>query len=305
MSSDRIPVLEIGGTHLTTALVSTADWTVVPGSLTRSPIHPKADLDPLLDEIAAAAVALNAADSTHAPEWAVAIPGPFDYVAGIGRYENVDKFESLTGQDVRGGLMSRITPTPSVLHFINDADAYGLGEATIGAARGYSRSITLTLGTGVGSAFIVDDIPVHEGAGVAPQGEIHQIDYDGMPLEDTMSRRAILAAYARATETAESTIDVREIFELARSADPAASATVRAALTGLGRAVASTIADFGAEILVLGGSMTGSWDLVEPLMREGLVSVDPTLADLPIERAQHPEDAPIIGAAYWATHQPA
>ncbi|MFD1714500.1 ROK family protein [Amnibacterium flavum] len=298
--ADRIPVLEIGGTHLTTALVEPADWTVSPGSLTRSPIHPKADLDDLLGEIAGAATALTAAHAEHRPAWAVAIPGPFDYVAGVGRYENVDKFESLTGQDVRGGLMTRIVPTPAMLHFINDADAYGLGEAIIGAARGYSRSICLTLGTGVGSAFIVDGVPVQEGPGVAPEGSIHLIDYNGQPLEDTMSRRALLAAYARATGVTESPIDVREIFELARTGDPIAMATVEAGLSGLGRAIASTVSRFAAEILVLGGSMTGSWDLVEPLVRAGLVSVDPGLAGLPIERAQHPEDAPLVGAAFWA-----
>lgn len=296
-SSLPIPVLEIGGTHLTTALVDRSTWTVVPGSSTRSAVHPKADTDALLDEFAAAA---NAVDGAHGGEWAVAIPGPFDYEHGVGRYEGVDKFESLTGRSVRDGLLARILPAPASLHFINDADAYGLGEAVVGAARGYSRSICLTLGTGMGSAFIVDGVPVQDGPGVAPEASIHLVQYNGKPLEETMSRRAILAGYAHAVGTAESGIDVAEIFGLARSGDALASTVIEDALTGLGRAVSSTLRLFRAEVLVLGGSMTGSWDLVEPLVRRGLVAADPDQATLPIVRAEHPEDAPLVGAAYWA-----
>jgi glucokinase len=290
-------VLEVGGTHLTTAIVECDDWTVVPGSLTRSPVHPKAATAELLDELAAAA---NALEGEHGSAWAVAIPGPFDYERGIGRYENVDKFEGLTGQDVRGGLLARIEPAPASLGFINDADAYGLGEAIAGAARGYSRSVCLTLGTGVGSAFVVDGTPVQEGRGVPPEASAHLLEFDGRPLEETMSRRALLAGWSRAAGPGAPQLDVRDIFELSRGGDEDAQAVLEAGLGGLGRAMASTLSAFGAEVLVLGGSMTGSWDIVEPLVRAGLIESDAGLRALPIVRAEHPEEAPLVGAAFWA-----
>jgi glucokinase len=295
--STTVPVLEIGGTHLTTALVDRSGWNVVPGSLTRSPVHAKAATSALLDEFAAAASALGAEAGAT---WAVAIPGPFDYVAGVGRYEHVDKFESLTGQDVRAGLLSRIEPAPGALQFINDADAYGLGEAIAGAARDFSRSVCLTLGTGVGSAFVVDGVPVQEGPGVPPQASAHLLSFDGKPLEETMSRRALRAAWARSVGQSEPTLDVHEIAELSRSGDEVARGVLEAALGGFGRAMAPTIREFGAQVLVLGGSITGSWDIVEPLVREGLVAVEPSLSALPLRRAEHPEDAPLVGAASWA-----
>lgn len=292
-----IPVLEIGGTHLATALVDRTNWSVVRGSLTRTHVDPKADTDDLLDALAKAA---NALVGQHGSEWAIAIPGPFDYERGIGRYENVDKFEGLTNQDVRGGLLSRITPTPVSLHFINDADAYGLGESVVGASRGYARSVCLTLGTGVGSAYVVDGVPVQSGRGVAPQASAHLLQVDGKPLEETMSRRALRARYGEAIGVDATEHDVREIFERARGGDSAASAVVEAGLSGLGRAMAASLAEFDAEVLVLGGSMTGSWDLVEPAVRRGLVQADASLSALPIKRAEHPDDAPIVGAAFWA-----
>lgn len=299
-SSRTVPVLEIGGTHLTTALVDRDEWHVVDGSLTRSAVHPKAETSALLDEFAAAASALGAEAGAT---WAIAIPGPFDYDAGIGRYEHVDKFESLTGQDVRAGLLSRIEPAPGALQFINDADAYGLGEAIAGAARGFSRSVCMTLGTGVGSAFVVDGVPVQEGPGVPPEASAHLLAFEGRPLEETMSRRALRAAWARAAGEAEPTLDVHEIAELCRSGDEAARGVLEAALGGFGRAIAPSIVEFGAQVLVLGGSITGSWDLVEPFVRDGLVAAEPSLGSLPLRRAEHPEDAPLVGAASWAVRE--
>jgi glucokinase len=41
--------------------------------------------------------------------------------------------------------------------FVNDAHAFLLGEAAVGAAAGHHRTVGITLGTRVGSAFL------HEG----------------------------------------------------------------------------------------------------------------------------------------------
>ena len=40
--------------------------------------------------------------------------------------------------------------------FVNDAEAFGLGEWRAGAARGRRRAVAITLGTGVGSVFVAD-----------------------------------------------------------------------------------------------------------------------------------------------------
>ena len=38
MPDDPIPVLEVGGTHVTAALVTADPWDLVPGSLTTGPL---------------------------------------------------------------------------------------------------------------------------------------------------------------------------------------------------------------------------------------------------------------------------
>ena len=58
---------------------------------------------------------------------------------------------------------------PEAVRFVNDAQAALLGEVHCGAAVGVSRVMGLTLGTGVGSAFVVDGRIVTTGPGCRPR----------------------------------------------------------------------------------------------------------------------------------------
>ncbi|MGC0238415.1 hypothetical protein [Arthrobacter sp. SD76] len=104
------PVLEIGGTHVTAALVSSPgnreqQWAVVPDSVVRRGLDANASADTLLDGLAAAARDIGA---RHDGCWGVALPGPFDYANGVALYEHVGKFDQLRGVDIRAGLRSRL-----------------------------------------------------------------------------------------------------------------------------------------------------------------------------------------------------
>lgn len=295
-----VPVLEIGGTHLTAALVHPETWTVVPGTLTRLPFDGTRSTDDLIADMAAAAATVPA---VHSGRWAVAIPGPFDYDAGIGRFEHVGKFDALRDVNVRERLQAGIEPRPRSIRFLNDADAFGVGEYATGAAKGARRAICITLGTGVGSAFLEGGNPVNAGPTVPPDGSAHLIVYRGRPLEETVSRRAIRSAFAAVVGVDRGELfDVREIAEAARSGDPQASRAFGDAFTHLGHAIAPWITRFDASVLVVGGSMARSWDLVEPALRNGLAAAAPDLAGLPVRPAGNSEHAPLVGAAYWSAH---
>lgn len=296
---DAVPVLEIGGTHVTAVLVEVAGWSTHTGSLTRLPLRSGGTVDELLDDIASAA---NTLGDRHQSDWAVAIPGPFDYAVGIARYEHVGKFDNLFGVNLRDALGSRIRPAPGFIHFLNDADAFGVGEYAVGAARGHDRAVCITLGSGVGSAFLDCGEPVNTGPAVPPDGSLHLLSYRGRPLEETVSRRAIRASYATATSTPPGTVpDVHEIAERARLGDTRALRVLHQAFAGLGAALGGAISAFEASILVVGGSVANSWDLVGPALREGLSISMPSMDSLAIQPAARPDDAAILGAAYWAT----
>ena len=283
-----VGVIEIGGTHATSALIMSNEW-AVRSDLCRVEINSHADADSLLNSMAAAA------NGIQADQWGIAMPDPFDYVQGVGRFRDVGKFDALDGVDVRSGLAQRLGVDPDALAFCNDADAFTLGEWAVGAGRGTHRCVGLTLGTGVGSGWTIDGHVVDPGS--PPGGRIHRLHLDGKPLEDTMSRRAIRAAYATATDDASA--DVHDIATRARAGEQSAITVLRTALSGLGRALAAPVLGFGADVLVVGGSMTGSWDLLEPWVIAGWTSTTAT-APPPVRRAERGEEAPLIGAAIAA-----
>lgn len=331
------PVLEVGGTHVTAALVQggdgagqsgDAEWRVVAGSVLRRDLDAHAGAGAILDALASAATALGCG---HNGTWGVALPGPFDYVNGVARYEHVGKFDNLKGVNVRAGLADRLGTSAKSITFLNDADSFGIGQAALGAAGESGRAVCITLGTGVGSAFLADGVPVKSGADVPPDGSCYLLDYRGRPLEDTVSRRAIRRAYAAAkavtgsgsgklrTGRSGSTAsgpaasgsgrpddhddgapDVREIAEASRAGDAVAAAVLEDAFAAVGEAAGPYLRRFGAEVLILGGSMTASWDIVEPALRKGLAAAAAALAALPIRKAERAEEAGLIGAACWA-----
>jgi glucokinase len=333
------PVLEVGGTHVTAALIvgspaeesdsvgpSAGDhsdapagatgpgtpWRVLAGSVARQHLNADASGDELLEALAETA---NALGTAHNGQWGVALPGPFDYPNGIALYEHVGKFDHLKGVDVRAGLAERLRPAPKHIAFLNDADAFGMGEFAVGAAGASRRATCITLGTGVGSTFLADGVPVKSGPHVPPDGSCYQLTYRGRLLEEAVSRRAIRREYAaiRRLSADESGIaefkdtqvpDVREIAELSRSGDTGATRVLENAFAALGEAAGPYLLSFGTEVLIVGGSMAGSWKIVEPAIRRGLTTACPELASLPISKAERSEEAGLIGAAVW-THRAA
>ena len=279
-------VLEIGGTHASACRVD------VSGGKISSPVE-RVDFeaDPDLEQFERVVAELT---QRFAPwglgRWAIAVPGPFDYQRGIGRYHGVGKFEALDGMDFRALLATIGIPDT---HFLNDADAFGLGEAKFGAGKGREAVVCLTLGTGVGSAFVKAGRCLHDGVDVPPDGYAYRINVDGCPLEDTMSRRALIAAWRSRSGLDE---DVKIIAERARTGDPAALGVFATAFTGLARGLAPYLTSFEAEVLVVGGSIAKSWDLVAELLRRGLETQD---VKLPVVPAQRSDEAPFLGAA-WA-----
>lgn len=73
------------------------------------------------------------------------------------------------------------------IHFVNDADAAGFAEVRYGAAKGVPGLVLLTtLGTGIGSALIYNDVLI-------PNSELGHLQLDGKDAE----RRASYAAKER------------------------------------------------------------------------------------------------------------
>jgi glucokinase len=291
-----VPAIEVGGTHVSAALVDVRGGCIVAGTLRSLPLASDGTADEIVGRLLRCAEALEV---RTAATWGVAIPGPFDYARGIGSFAGVAKFGSLKGVDLRARLLDGLGTRAASMRFVNDADAFLLGEWTSGAAAGHVRAAALTLGSGVGSAFLADGSIVEHGPLVPPEGRVDLLTIDGRPLEDTVSRRALLAAYAGATaERARRELDVLGLAELARQGSRPAGRVFGAALDALGRVLAPWLQRFGATVLVVGGSIARSWDVIEQPLLAGLERGAAGLTShMELASARMPAEAPLIGAA--------
>ncbi|MCW3816029.1 ROK family protein [Micromonospora sp. DR5-3] len=282
---DVLAALDIGGTHVTATVVDTATWTARPDGVRRRQLR----ADGTAEEILSGIVACGRELGLPAAAWCgIAVPGPFDVARGVGLFRSVGKFDALYGVDVRGAVADGLGLARSRLCFVNDADAFLVGEWIAGAVSGHDRAAAITLGTGVGSAFLAHGKIIAAGNSVPPEGRVDLLMIDGRPLEETVSRRALLTAYGGGPD-----IDIRDMAERARSGEPEAQAVIDTAMRALGRALGPWLTRFGATALVVGGAISASWDLIEPPLRAGLAGACPALV-----AACRPELSPLIGAAW-------
>lgn len=294
-----VPALEIGGSHAAAALADLVAGAVVPGSMCRADLDPSGSAGEILDRVVACGRALPAIAGAR---WGVAVPGPFDYDRGVAMFAGVGKFEALYGADVRRALMAGLPGPPALVTFLNDAEAFAWGEWLFGAAAGSERSAFLTLGTGVGSAFLAGGVIRHSGAGVPPEGRADLLRIGGKPLEEVVSTRAIEHQYARHGGAAAR--GAAEVAALARAGNQVAARVLGSAFRHLGVALRPYLAVFAPQVLVVGGAITGSWDLVGPALEAGLTGgpggVPRALRDLRVLVAANPADAALLGAAACA-----
>lgn len=205
----------------------------------------------------------------------------------------------------------------------NDANAAAWGEAIAGAARGSQNSVIITLGTGVGGGFVVDN-KIYSGFNFAG-GELgHMVIQVGGRLCGC-GRRGCWEAYSSATALinmtnekilmcrnygrptlltecldADGNVDGRTAFAAMKLGDGEARDVVNEYVMYLANGIASIINIFQPEVLSIGGGISGEGEtllsLVEPLVRRE--QYGPGL--VPLTRiciAELGNNAGIIGAA--------
>ncbi|GLY99555.1 ROK family protein [Actinoplanes sp. NBRC 103695] len=278
-----IAAVELGGSHVSATRIDPATWTARDDAPPAWRVDPQATVRDLIEALT---VAARSAQPLTGTPLCLAVPGPFDYAGGVGRYAGVGKFTTLNGVDVRAALAEALDGQPAEITFVNDAEAFAVGEWVAGAGRGLDRIAGITLGTGVGSAFLDRGRAVRDGPAVPPEGRADLLEIDGRPLEETVSTRAVLRAHGR---------QAAGVLEVIRAGDAGALTAYRR----LGRALAPYVRDFAARAVVVGGAVTRSWDVIGPLFIAGLADGG---AQVEVLVAAHPRTAAHVGAA-WLTRR--
>lgn len=245
---------------------------------------------------------------------AAAVPGPLTPDGRILSAPNIPKWQDF---NLRAHLQARF----NVPVFIgNDANLATLGEWRYGAGQGHQHMLYLTISTGIGGGAICDGhlLTGKDGLGaefghvpLTPDGPICSCGHPGH-LEAYASGTAI-AAYVRqqlaqgvpSTLHNAGQVDAVRIAQAARQGDALSLQALQRAGFWLGVALSGFVHVFNPGIIVLGGGVSQSGDLLFGPMRETLsdyIFRNDYLENLVIAPATLGDDAGLLGALAFA-HQ--
>ena len=153
------------------------------------------------------------------------------------------------------------------IRFINDATAFAIGEDQVGKARNFSCSLSVTLGTGFGSAFIKNEIPVVDGEQVPENGCLWHLPFEDGIADDYFSTRGLIHRFEKAS--GEKMENVKNIADLAAS-----SFEAQDLFNDFGRKMGEFLHPWirksGIEILVMGGNISKACHLYEAALQQSL-----------------------------------
>ena len=271
MAQSWIIALDVGGSSVKSGLID-PDWlSDPPEPFPAAQVH--STTTPVQTE-AAAPIVLGALAGIIRAEMAKAgdrpvlgagfgFPSPFDYARGICLIDHVYKYQALYGMDVGAALRAELGMPELAINFRNDAEAAIVAEAVYGAGRSFRRVIGLTLGTGLGSSFVVDGVRQTDGPGVPARsgGFLFPEPYRDATADDFFSTRGLLK---RLQDADPALASVADGAARANAGDAVITSVFSGWGADLGAFLAGYAADFQPEVVVLLGGIARAFNLFAP-----------------------------------------
>ncbi|HNX66158.1 MAG TPA: ROK family protein [Bacteroidales bacterium] len=286
--------VDIGGSHITAVAVNMETKAIIPGTIAGLPVDNKAEAHEIIDVWSEALKnVLKKVNLFNVRGIGFAMPGPFDYVKGICLIRGVPKYEKLYGVNVGKAISSKLgLPCDCRVRFMNDASSFAVGEAWAGKAKDYRRSMAITLGTGFGSAFLDDKIPVVDGESVPKMGCVYHLPFEKGIADDYFSTRWLVGRYEE--KTGHRAEGAKEVADAAKK-DAAAKEVFDEFGENLGSFLSPWLIKFGAEVLVIGGNISYAYDLFGERFENRLKAEG---CNIKVEISGLKEDAALLGSAY-------
>jgi glucokinase len=283
MVNSKVIGADIGGTHISAALVDLHSRTLLQETYAYRHVNSRGTVDEILSAWCRAIEQVWSSYELEEKRLGLALPGPFNYEAGISLIKDNNKYEALYGLNVKNLLAERLSINPADILMKNDAACFLQGEAFSGAAKGFTQAIGLTLGTGIGTA--------RYNQGVAVDADLWHTSFRDSILEDYLSTRWFLKRYEELC--GEKVRNVKELAERFSTDD-----NVRIIFDEFAENLAALLEEFirkdNPEVVVIGGSITNSAELFLPKVEKYLQRKS-IYAN--IKRTSLGEEAPIFGGA--------
>jgi glucokinase len=281
-NSSIVAGIDIGGSHITVALVDLKTRSLLPGTHIRKLIDSHGPANDIITEWSSI---INKAfkDTDCHKRIAIAMPGPFDYEEGISYIQNQNKYDSLYGLNVKSLLAESLQIDESDILLKNDAACFLQGEVFGGAAKGFKNAIGLTLGTGLGSAIFTNRI--------SEDAKLWQSPFlDGI-AEDYLSTRWIVKRFYEMTGIMVQ--NVKELFNVKTNGE-----TLKEIFKEFGKNLALFLSGLilieQPEVIVFGGNISNAYSLFYDELN---IHLPATLYPIFLRKAELGENGSIIGAA--------
>ena len=273
--------VDIGGSHITAAIVDLETGDILPVSYKRRFVNAGENADTILNSWAAVInEALNSINLQD-KKIGIAMPGPFDYDQGISLIKEQEKFQSLYKTNVKNELAERLHIRPEEIRFINDAAGFLKGEVFAGGARHLNSVLGLTLGTGLGSALYLE--------GSAYDAALWNSPFLGGIAEDHLSTRWFIKRYLQLSGRR-----VEGVRELMAENNPISESVFNEFGKTLAEFMIPFIRMHHSEMVILGGNISLAYKLfadgLNQVLREHHSSAIIRISELN-------ENAALIGAA--------
>lgn len=281
--------VDVGGSHITCAAVDMHTQEMLMDTCQRLRVS---HLDTAENIFKAWAEAINACMAMLGVENVAgigfAMPGPFNYKDGISMMEH--KYPNLYKLHIPMEMEKYIdAPEPIPMRFLNDASSFAVGVSWVGKGKGYQRVVVLTLGTGFGSAYVENELPIVRGEHIAPEGCFWHLPFKEGIADDYFSTRWFVNIYKKMTGKAVN--GAKDIIDT----DPE-NASVIFNLFGenLAEFMTPWLKKFDADIVVLGGNISLAYKYFEAAFQSRLKKEN---VQIHVEVSGLMENAAIVGAA--------
>lgn len=181
----------------------------------------------------------------------------------------------------------------------NDARAAALGEHWKGCAQAYKSFVCIVLGTGIGSAVVLNG-EVWEGAHFRA-GELGYLDFQSNDSPYLEKRISTSAVTAQASALLGMPIDGFALFKLAAQGNPVCTNLLDQWIHQLARVAASLIVLLDVECIILGGGVSREREMILPKLREYTNKYLPAEMrnQTVMETARRANDANLLGAVAY------
>lgn len=139
----------------------------------------------------------------------------------------------------------------------NDANCFALGEAWYGAGKPYTNLVGVTLGTGLGGGIIINR-KIHTGLS-GGAGELGCFDFKGGIVENTCSAALFANKYKKTG---------KELYDAAKKGDREGLAALEELGSNIGEMLRTVMYILAPEAFIIGGSVAGAWEFLEPAIRK-------------------------------------